>query len=72
MAAAGAILLLYDDLADAFSIAAACDESVRSWVGREVEDGDSTPFATCWNAVLSSLFRHSPLRWSRWRWSRGS
>jgi len=43
-AATGAILLLYDDLADAFSIAAASDGSLSSWVGREVEDGDSPLF----------------------------
>jgi len=44
MAARGAVLLLYDDLADAFSIAAASGQSVSRWVGREVEDGDSTLF----------------------------
>jgi len=43
-AATGAVLLLYDDLADAFSIAAASDRSLSGWVGREVEDGDSTLF----------------------------
>jgi len=44
MVATGAVLLLYDDLADAFSIAATSDQSLSDWVGRAVEDGDSKLF----------------------------